>query len=108
MEYSTYVINPGTPDALTTEVMFNIATERAADQKLIKFDIAPTHNDEAVKKTLLAVSKILKKLKKQGRIELFATPDDFIQSTTEAKYVHNKYPELDTNTDNSVSIIIVI
>ncbi len=71
---------------LDTEIRFNIATERAAGEELLRFDIK-SESDTALRHAL----KILRRMKLEGAIQALASRDSFISEDTEASYINNKY-----------------
>ena len=71
---------------LDTEIRFNIATERASREELIRFDINSC-DDTVVRH----VTKILRRMKSEGAVQVVAPRDSFISEDTEASYINNKY-----------------
>ena len=80
---------------LPTELMFEIASARAENTELIRFNMVLA--DPLDKKNASIVTKVLKSMKSTGKIQFFATKSSFETSGTEAVFLTNKYPELFEN-----------
>ena len=74
---------------VTTEILFKVASARAAGNNVIRFDI-----DSKSAKPLNALVRVLRGMKKRGAIQLFITQDGFKSGSTEAQYILNVHPEL--------------
>ena len=77
---------------LMTELRFNIAAARAEKMELILFELA-TEDDRSRRRRYTSVLFRLRQLKREGSISFFAAESDFVDGTTEADYLLNKYPE---------------
>ena len=71
---------------LDTEIRFGIATERAAGEELVRFDVKSDNES-----TLRHTTKILRRMKGEGAVQVLATRDSFLSGDTEASYIINKY-----------------
>lgn len=78
---------------LATEIMYNIASERASGVKLLRFDIDASDGERAARGALNKAIRILKGMKSRGAIQFIATADSFAGQTREAMFLLNKYPE---------------
>ena len=89
------VLKSSTKEGLETEIKYEIATAKVDGVELVKFDIE-LHDAENyhVESTKLKSSLIrtLKNMKADGRIQFFATDENFAKQTTEAVFLINKYP----------------
>ena len=85
--------------ALQTEILFNIASERAIGADLVRFDMPISENKEDVKAYSSAL-RIFKSIKKKGIIQLFVDREALESSTTEAEYLLNKYYDYISLSDN--------
>lgn len=90
---NTFVLKNTAAESIATEVMFNVASERVQKSELLKFAVDAELPEEKKQKVLAVAIRILRGMKKQGRIQLFATPEDFEGQTTVASYLSNKYPD---------------
>ena len=81
------------PDYLMTELRFNIAAARAEKMELIYLELV-AEEDRVRRRQYTSVLVRLRELKREGVIQFFAAEGDFSDSTTEAVYLLNKYPEL--------------
>lgn len=100
MQYKTINLKGREPGELTTEVMFEIASARADGEELVKFNIP---SEEALgsfyKKNLNELKRTFKKMKTAGQIQLFAMKSSFVESSTEAIFLMNKYPTVFEDSD---------
>ncbi len=100
MKYKAINLTGAEPRDLTTETMFELASARAENIELVRFNMAllPEDTGNLVKKNLNAVLKTLKNMKATGQIQFFATQESFKSSSTEAVFLLNKYPDIFENT----------
>jgi hypothetical protein len=89
MNYLTLTPTASASTALETEIMFSVASARAQKIEFLKIDIGREKEGGA----RAAVLKLLRLLKKQGRIQLFVDVRDLRGTSTEAQYLINKYPD---------------
>ena len=104
---NTIVLKNTSPDSIATDVMFNIASERACGAEILKLFISAEIDAAKRDKMFSAVQKLLRGMKKQGRIQFFACLDDFTEATTEAQFLKNKYPEQEFFSSEEIHFIIV-
>jgi len=76
------------------EVKFELATARAESVELL---VVKYSEDESLMRFLPKASFLLRRMKQRRRIQLFATPENFIRMGTESVYLKNKYPDIFTN-----------
>ena len=79
------------PIDIDTEIKFSIATARAENTELLRFDIK--RDEESYMRVYNAAVKVLKKMKSLSHIQFIAPPKAFIDSNAEAEFLINKYPE---------------
>ena len=72
------------------ETLFVIAAARADGASAVCFEFS-----EQTTKTVPAVKKALRSLKRRGVIQMLASKDDFENETTEAVFLLNKFPEIE-------------
>ena len=77
-------------DQIETEVRFVIASARATSNSLIHL----TAEGEIDGKIYTDLQKLLKLIKKQGKIDFFASKEDFSDHSAKASYLMNKFPEV--------------
>ena len=75
---------------LDTEIKFAIASSRADNIELLRFDIK--REEEEFLKSYNSAIRVLKRMKAAGQIQFFATPTSFSNSNPEAAFLINKYP----------------
>ncbi len=73
---------------LDTEIRFLVATERASGTELIRFDI---RDGEGSALAVRLAVKILRRMRSEGAIQVYATRESFLSGDTEASYILNKY-----------------
>ena len=102
MKYVTLTPTAAASAVLETEIMFSVASARAQGIDFLKIDTKAG----GVKN---AAEKLLRQLKKQGRIQLFVDAGELRGSSTEAQYLINKYPDaLDVFENGEEAIIVKI
>ena len=94
MSYSKIKLDADKPQSLETEIMFNIASERAAGAELIMFEFLKSGDEKNDKKLSGTAVRLLKKMKSERKIQFYADEDSFRRSSTEAEFLYNKYPML--------------
>ena len=112
MKYKVIELAVMKPDGVAPEIMFNVASERVASVELICFNLPITDDDTVKKRLTSAAIRTFKEMKGRGAIQLYATRTSFIEQTTEAQYLINKFPELfeelDYDTMDNRSIYVKI
>jgi len=93
MNCKTLTLKYMNTDKLMTEIRFHIASARAEGYELVRFDIE-ADGDTVSDKFTLAVTRKLKLLKTEGKIQFFATDKSFAAGSTEANFLINKYPNI--------------
>ena len=81
------------PEHLATEIMYEIAAARADGAELIRIETSTDEEGSSVhKKIYSSLIRLLKGMKDDGRIQFFATKNNFDSLSTEAVFLQNKYP----------------
>ncbi|MBQ8689137.1 MAG: hypothetical protein IJ515_02100 [Clostridia bacterium] len=105
MKYTDFVLSKGTQATVETEILYNVASARVNQFEILK--LLPSAGDG--ERALTAAVKVLKGLKRQGRIRLFILSENLFSDTTEAEYLRNKYPDIaQILADKEKSIIVMI
>lgn len=86
-----------------TEIRFVIASARATDNELIYINL----KSEVESRITDMLIKHLKNIKKQGKLDFFATKDAFVENNAEASYLINKFPKI-TESINYDSFFLII
>ena len=95
MNYKEFTLRAELPEQISTEILFEIASARADGIELLCINIFNEDKEYTLpKKQQGTVIKLLKNLKGEGRIQLFATSNSFNEHKTEAYFLQNKYPEI--------------
>ena len=79
-------------EKIETEIMYEIASARADDVEFIRLDIESSADFVKTRKIIATVIRTLKAMKSDGRIQFFATDNNFKSMSTEAIFLINKYP----------------
>ena len=79
--------------AAVKAVTFTVASERARGGALIKL----LHRDEKESSFVASLRRSLRRLKTAGRVECIIRGREFADTSTEALFLVNKYPELATD-----------
>ena len=91
--------------SMVTEIHFLIACDKVAGADLIKIELK---NTEATRKFISSASRFLKLLKKDGVIKLFVFESELTEADRmEAVYLTNKFPQLQSLSSYSESVIYV-
>ena len=99
MKYKVIDLAVRKTDGVAPEIMYNVASERVDSVELICFNL-PVTDDETVRRRInSAALRTFKEMKSRGAIQLYATRSSFLEQTTEAKYLINKFPELFEDAD---------
>jgi hypothetical protein len=82
-------------DAVHTEILFEVAAARADGCELVRFDIKPNEDSNyPIERLYDGVLRVVKSLKQKNLIQFYATGESFVNATTEASFLINKYPDL--------------
>ena len=90
MKIYSYDVQSDTVDQMVTELRYVIATARANSNDLIALN-TDFQNDG---KESLIIVKVLKALKREGKIDFFADKESFEKNSREASYLVNKFSDI--------------
>ena len=105
MKICAFTIENRLVDLLFTEVRFDIASARASCCEVICFEADASGDERA--KLITHITKHFKALKKEGKIDFFATHTDFEKESATASYLINKIPNLQEKISNEKLLFIV-
>ncbi len=108
MEYSIFDLKYDKSSEITTEIMFNVASARAAGAKLIRFNISFNEDPAVTEKRIKHTFKTLRNMKKAGKLECFVTKEDLKGSSTEAAYMYNRFGKHIDVSDEACEEVIYI
>lgn len=77
------------PRALYTELLFAVACARVEGQPILRFLPEGGEGERCWRMAL----RVLKNMRRDGRIDFYATSADVASGTTEGHYLENKYPD---------------
>ena len=107
MRLITKQLNYSKLSEMKTEVLFEVASARAAGYAVVRFDVPRDDEPKCIERSLAFLARILRAMKKRGAIQFFVTEDGFMRSTTEARFLLNMYPEVEEATSGSEASIFV-
>lgn len=93
MKNSIFEINKLLLNSQNTELQYFIASARADKADLITLVYGRGMDEDTKIKLEKNILKMLKQIKVSGRLDFFASKENFDSSSTEAKYILNKFPE---------------
>ena len=103
MKVYAYDLQSDSTDQMSTELRYVIATARAGGDELIRINVLMENADRAG----AALLKLLKSLKREGKIDFFADRSAFESGSREASYLINKFSDI-TEFCKSESFYLVI
>lgn len=89
-----------------TEIRFNIATANYDNVDLVKIKLPKREEQRECDRLISCVSRVLGALRKAGTIQFYLTPSMMQKMTTEAQYVHNKFSDHLTQSDEFIYIYV--
>lgn len=81
-----------------TKVCYEVAAARVSGQMLVRFDFTGECTRER-ERLRFAVVRSLRRLKRQGRIQVVLLSECFDPAHTEAEYLLNKFPALSSDSE---------
>lgn len=107
MKLSNLLLSGNTVLELDTEVRYGIATARADGAEVVCLEFLKKESEKETERIFSSLTKILRKLRREGALQFFVTNDGFNKNTTEAKYLLNKYSGV-ICTEKTGSIIVYV
>ena len=93
IEYKEFDLQSSAKEKIKTEIMYEIASARADNAEFVRININLGDQSAENRKSVSATINTLKDMKKDRRIQFFATEDNFKHMSTEAIFLLNKYPD---------------
>lgn len=90
MNYNTFILKNTVSSLMENEILFAVASARAQGKPFLKLEFDVRQGEKAEQ----CAAKILRALKKRGRIEFFVAAKELGGASTEAQYIRNKYPTI--------------
>ena len=103
MKIYCFELKPTTVALMRTEILYSVASARANEYELVEFIYS---NDGG--KSESNVLKVVRELKKQGKVKVYTLARDIDGQSKEAEYLLNKYPELIKYKEKCESIIVML
>ena len=95
MYYKQIDVNCENIDNLSTELRYEIATAKVDGLQLLRINLCNNAlEDSGYTKLIGGAIRLLKEMKREGRVQFIASKDSFEKNKTEAVFLINKYPEL--------------
>lgn len=79
---------------MDTEIKYNIVNAAYEGGELVIFRIKKRNEDKENSRLSFCAVKVLRGLKRAGNIQFFLNDDGLLDSTTEASYLINMYPDI--------------
>lgn len=99
MIYKTLNLKSREADQIKTEIMFELASERASNTELVRLNLPEFTDAQSERRINSAVLRLLRNMKERGTIQFFAYPDNFENFGMESRFLLNKYPDVFENSD---------
>ena len=96
-----------TSQEIKTELLFYVASFLAAGEEIFAISSDNDAKEAGKNKSIESAKRILKELKKVGRIQFFVSAHEG-GATMEKEYLENKYPGILEECDSGVQLIIRI
>ena len=93
MKICSYKLNGTNQNEISTEIKFLLASARFDGVELMRFVYETNEADGEARRLHNIVIKVLRSLRARKNIQFFVLPEGFSESTTEAEFLLNKYPE---------------
>ena len=78
---------------LQTELRYIIAAAKADNLELIRLIPTPCNEERECSRIATCITKVLRSVKKDGKIQLFISEPNIFEANTEGEYIRNKYFE---------------
>ena len=93
MKICSYNLCGSNQSEISTEIKFLLASARFDGVELMRFVYETNETDREAKRLYNITLKVLRSLRARKSIQFFVLPEGFAESTTEAEFLLNKYPE---------------
>lgn len=93
MKICSYNLCGSNQSEISTEIKFLLASARFDGVELMRFVYETNETDREAKRLYNITLKVLRSLRAKKSIQFFVLPEGFAESTTEAEFLLNKYPE---------------
>lgn len=93
MLFTEKTFTDGSNDEIAMRVAFAIAEARVLGADLLKITVA-AGDEKAAGRIHAATVRTLRRLKKEGKVQVYLPSDDFGTGATEAVYLQNIFPDL--------------
>ena len=93
MKICSYNLCGSNQSEISTEIKFLLASARFDGVELLRFVYETNETDREAKRLYNITLKVLRSLRARKSIQFFVLPEGFAESTTEAEFLLNKYPE---------------
>ena len=97
--------------SVETEILFNIASTRAIGSKLLRLDFVNMTKKSLFNHQKKIMLSLLREMKREGRIQFFATEETFEKMKLEAQFLYNKYEsfiDLSKDSDETVFVYVLL
>ena len=91
MKFREEIISGNNQAELQTELRYIIAAAKADGLELIRLVPKPCDEERESSRIYACVTKVLRAVKKDGKIQLFISEPQIFEANTEGQYIRNKY-----------------
>ena len=102
MKIEVFTLKAATLPLIKTEILYSVASSRASQCEILRLDIESENKEHAES---LAV-KVLRGLKKHGKVDVYIATKDIVGDSKEAEYFKNKYPDVLSYAEKAWSILV--
>jgi hypothetical protein len=106
MPYRSYELSGTCKRDFDTEIKYSVASAKVDKVELLGLMLKLDDNESENSRLFFCVSKILSAMKKNGEIQFFVKPDEFMRGTTEARYILNKYSVYVSDVEGKICVYV--
>jgi hypothetical protein len=106
MVMDTVILSGVNRELLNTELLFSVTSAKLRDVSLIKLNMKPETDERKGTRRENSTVFLLKKMKREKKIQLFISSDNLDTSSVEGDYLLNVHPELSSELDGSKFYIV--
>ena len=90
MKAYIYQLTSKNKELLNNEILFALTSAKALNSDLVRLNFPHNASDTCIAN----IARLLRTAKRNGYLQLYISPADIENNSTEAEYVRNKHPEL--------------
>ena len=98
MDYRLFDLKEDRQEDIFNDILFNIACAKADGCNLVRLDLI-NEDEKSFNKNVKAITRFLRELKKNDKIQLYLPANELSGASTESEYLNNMYPGLSVDAD---------